>query len=77
MDKMQILKRLCAIGKGNSEWHEPLTADRLDQTELYKVQEDLVLLMQDLAREIPGGPVLLNQQFPHVFEIARLPVLPG
>ncbi len=69
MSPNQILARLCAIGKGTSQRHEPLTADRLDQEELYQLQNDLASLMEDLAKEISTGPAYLNRMFPHVFKL--------
>jgi hypothetical protein len=72
MSPRQILARLCAMGKGTSKRHEPLTCDRLDQEELYQLQEDLTSLMEDLSKEIPNGGSYLNRMFPHVFKLVHM-----
>ena len=76
MDNMEILKTLCEVfSKGTGDWSEPLTCDRLDQEQLFKIQTRITVLMGHLARKTPGGIVFLEKQFPHVFRynIARVP----
>jgi hypothetical protein len=73
MTQMEILKRLVDIARTDDpSTRTPrgiLTADRLDQEQLFDVQRKLASLMADLANSIgPGAIARLRMMFPQVFE---------
>ena len=73
MTKSEILNRLVDIAK-TGKYQPLICCDMVHQEDLYDAQEKLTILMVDLANDC-GGPQgrMLEQQFPYVFGVSRLP----
>lgn len=71
MTNKQVLKELIAVLKPDVSHSggSILTSDLVQQEGLYTFQERMSALLARLANETPGGPALLEKEFPSVFKV--------
>lgn len=69
MTKRQILDRLIEIGKTGAR-NPFIVADRVDQEDLYDIQEKLTSLIADLADKVGNSGVnKVMKAFPYLFKV--------